>query len=251
MSIGTFFKAVVPVLPYFWMPSSGLDDLDSSPLGKDRGWSLRKGFSRNANNDYCHETWRRDTGAAPENLQQWLSWNIKNRLKSNRADENENQLLERQLTLRNLQPAWGGQPIPAFTMNATAYEDGNRFLLANYRIPDPQLPPDANWPDTKPNYKARSFLATYPRATLPSGATALADLPLATAAQMSASFPLISSAARVPWALDSSVQAHHFVDGGYYDNDGTASVIEFLRYALANCQDPKEQVNQDACEEQE
>jgi hypothetical protein len=25
----------------------------------------------------------------------------------------------------------------------------------------------------------------------------------------------------------------HFVDGGYYDNDGTASAIEFLRYALA------------------
>ena len=86
------FKAVVPVLPYFWMPSSGLDDLDSSPLGKDRSWSLRKGFSRNANNDYCHETWRRDNGAAPENLQQWLSWNIKNRLTSNRADEIENQL---------------------------------------------------------------------------------------------------------------------------------------------------------------
>ena len=25
----------------------------------------------------------------------------------------------------------------------------------------------------------------------------------------------------------------HFVDGGYYDNDGTASAIEFLRYALS------------------
>ena len=93
------------------------------------------------------------------------------------------------MTLRNLQPAWGDRSIPAFTMNATAYEDGHRFLLANYRIPDPQLPPDANWPDYWPNYKARSFLATYPTATLPSGATALADLPLATAAQMSASFP--------------------------------------------------------------
>ncbi len=243
-------KAVVPVLPYFWTPSSGVDDLDSSPLGKDRSWSLRKGFARNANNDYCHETWRRDNGPAAESFQQWLSWSIKNRLTSNLNNEIKNQTLERQLTLRNLPPAWGDRPMPAFAMNATAYEDGHRFLLANYRIPDPQKPPDANWPDTWPNYKARSFLATYRTAKLPSGATALTDLPLATAAQMSSAFPYISSAARVPWALDSSVKAYHFVDGGYYDNDGTASVVEFLRYALANCQDPKERINQDACEEQ-
>ena len=136
-------------------------------------------------------------------------------------------------------------------MNATAYEDGHRFLLANYRVPDPQKPPDANWPDSWPNYKARSFLATYPTAMLPSGAKALADLPLATAAQMSATFPYISSAARVPWALDGSVKAYHFVDGGYYDNDGTASVAEFLRFALAACQGQREQINQDNCEEQE
>jgi hypothetical protein len=245
------FKAVVPVLPYFWMPSSGLDDLDSSPLGKDRSWSLRKGFARNANNDFCHETWRRDNGPAAQTFSQWLSFNIKSRLTSNQRDEIANQALERQLTLRNLQPSWGDRSIPAFAMNATAYEDGHRFLLANYRVPDPQKPPNSNWPDSWPNYKARSFLATYPSATLPSGTKALADMPLATAAQISASFPYISSAARVPWALDGSVKAYHFVDGGYYDNDGTASVAEFLRFALAGCQGPKEQTNQDNCEEQE
>jgi len=245
------FKAFVPVIPYFWLPSSGLDDLDSSPLGKDRSWSLRKAFARNANNDFCHETWRRDSGATPESLQQWLDWNMKARLKSNQRNELDNQALERRLTLRNLHPSWGDRFIPAFSMNATAYEDGHRFLLANYRIPDPQKPPNKNWPDTWPNYKARSFLSTYPAAMLPSGKKLLADLPLATAAQMSATFPYISSAARVPWALDPSVKAHHFVDGGYYDNDGTASVVEFLRYALANCQDPKERIDQDTCEEQE
>jgi hypothetical protein len=242
-------KAVVPVLPYFSMPSSGVDDLGSSPLGKDRSWSLRKGFSRNANNDYCRETWRRDTSDAAETFQQWRNWNTKNRLKSNRDDDLANQTLEHELTLRNLQPTWSGQTIPAFTMNATAYEDGHRFLFANYRIPDPQNPPDSNWPDSWPNYKARSFIATYRTAKLPSGENVIADLPLATAAQASSAFPYISSAARVPWALDSSVQAYHFVDGGYYDNDGTASVAEFLRYALADCQDPKDQPNQDACEE--
>ena len=248
-------KAAVPILPYFWMPSSGLDDLDASPLGKDRSWSLRKGFARNANNDFCRETWSRDNGPAAEGpaqtIAQWLSLNINNQLASNQRDERINSALERQLTLRNLQPQWGARTIPAFAMNATAYEDGHRFLFSNYRIPDPQLPPNDNWPDSWPNYKARSFLATYPTATLPSGAKVLADLPLATAAQVSATFPYISSAARVPWALDPSVKAYHFVDGGYYDNDGTATVAEFLRFALAGCQSPKEQLNQDDCEEQE
>jgi hypothetical protein len=243
-------KAIVPIIPFFWIPSSGLDDLDPTPLGKDRSWSLRKSFARNANNDYCKETWRRDNGPYFTTVHEWLSDNLRSRLATNLNDEERNQALERQLTLRNLKPAWGDRPIPAFTMNTTSFEDGQRFLLANYRIPDPQNPPNANWPDSRPNYKARSFLATYPQAKLSSGESVLADLPLATAAQMSATFPFISSAARVPWALDNSVQAHHFVDGGYYDNDGTASVIEFLRYALANCQDPKEQINQDACEEQ-
>ncbi len=241
-------KAIVPVVPYFWKPSSGLDDLDPTPLGKDRTWSLRKSFARNVNNDYCKETWRRDNGPYFTTLQEWLSDNLKNRLATNMNDEARNQAIERQLTLRNLQPAWGDRPIPAFTMNTTGYEDGERFLLANYKIPDPQ-PNAADWPDTRPSYKARSFLATYNLARLSDGKTALADLPLATAAQMSATFPYISSAARVPLALDPGVNAVHFVDGGYYDNDGTASVIEFLRYALARCQNPIPGSDKDACEE--
>src|SRR6185437_8703851 len=57
-----------------------------------------------------------------------------------------------------------------------------------------------------------------------------ADLPLATAAQLSASFPYVSSAAAFPRAQGE--KSAHFVDGGYYDNDGTVSAIEFLRAAL-------------------
>src|SRR6202035_2693629 len=90
--------------------------------------------------------------------------------------------VEEKLTLRSLLP--GKQHLfPAFTMNTTSYEDGLRFLLANYRIPDPDNSQD--WPDTRPNYKARSFLATYSsgkREAVPF----TPDLPLATAAQLSA-----------------------------------------------------------------
>src|ERR1035441_6465192 len=41
----------------------------------------------------------------------------------------------------------------------------------------------------------------------------------------------VSSATRVAHSVDD--RSVHFVDGGYYDNDGTASALEFLRYALA------------------
>jgi hypothetical protein len=213
-------KAFVPLIPYFIPPSSGDGDLDKSPLFKDRTWSLRKAFARNAYNEFCVDTWRRDHGEpVPGGFRTLLASNLKHQA--------ETAELEKKLTLRSLLP---GKSFPAFTMNTTSYEDGLRFLLANYRIPDPSS--DQDWPDTRPNYKARSFLATYGEGQHTAGEF-IPDLPLATAAQLSAAFPYISSAARVPLSLDKQVNAPHFVDGGYYDNDGTTSVIEFLRYALA------------------
>jgi hypothetical protein len=215
-------KAFVPILPFFIPPSSGDGDLDKSALFKDRSWSLRKAFARNAYNEFCEDTWHRDRGEpVPDGFRGLLASSLKQQ-----SDEEE---LEKKLTLRSLLPSRNNL-FPAFTMNATSYEDGLRFLLANYRIPDPDTGQD--WPDARPNYKARSFLATYSTGTGKAG-TFTPDLPLATAAQLSAAFPYISSAARVPLSVEERVNAPHFVDGGYYDNDGTASVLEFLRYALA------------------
>jgi hypothetical protein len=215
-------KAFVPVIPFFIPPSSGDGDLDKSPLFKDRTWSLRKAFARNAYNEFCEDTWHRDRGEpVPGGFRGLLASSMKHQ-----PDVEE---LERKLTLRSLLPTRNNL-FPAFTMNTTSYEDGLRFLLANYRIPDPDA--SQNWPDARPNYKARSFLATYNTGQGDAG-TFTPDLPLATAAQLSAAFPYISSAARVPMSVDNQVNAPHFVDGGYYDNDGTGSVLEFLRYALA------------------
>jgi hypothetical protein len=104
-------------------------------------------------------------------------------------------------------------------MNTTSVEQGARFLLANYRVPQYPL-------DSTAGYPSQSFLDTFGCCK-----DRVFDLPLVTAAQMSATFPYISSAARAPKAADA--HSVHFVDGGYYDNDGTASVLEFLRYALA------------------
>jgi hypothetical protein len=200
-------KAFVPVLPYFVPPSSGNDDLDpgGTPLFKDRTWSLRKSFERNLSNKYCDAIWTRDTGLAP-------TWTRDKDARPGSA-----------LTLRAF---LNTDHFPAITMNTTTVENGERFLLANYKIPPINL-------DAGPNYRARSFLETFK-----TGARGVTDLPLATAAQLSATFPAVSSSARVPLSLDNDPSSVHFADGGYYDNDGTASAIEFLRYALNDPSSP-------------
>jgi hypothetical protein len=104
--------------------------------------------------------------------------------------------------------------VPAFAMNTTAAETGGRFLLANYRITlktEEGVPP------------AESFLTAY--GAKESGLSN-ADIPLSTAARLSATFPYVSSAARSD--REGDVGTFHYVDGGYYDNDGIASVVEFL-----------------------
>ncbi len=202
-------KTFVPVLPYAVSPSSGDGDLDHSPLFKDRSWSLRKAFARNENNTYCEDIWKRDNNQPSPNALRLLYENNESNLASIDA-------LEKQLTLRQLHPS---AVFPAFTMNTTSVEQGNRFLLANYHVPHYPL-------DRNGVYPAQSFLDTFGQ-----GKTPPPDLPLATAAQLSATFPYVSSATRVAKSIDGN--SVHFVDGGYYDNDGTASAIEFLRFALA------------------
>jgi hypothetical protein len=237
-----FPKAVVPGLPYLLPLSSGNGDLDSrtTPLFHDRTWSLRKSFERNLTNTYCGELWERDKKNAPaddaspdrttqlrggvqdffEKPKIALTFRLRENLQHERDSENSNH----ELTLRSFPAVSSQRPdsggYPAFTMNSTSVEVGARFLLANYRVPHYTL-------DDTGTYPAQSFLDSF------AGCGAIAaDLPLATAAQLSATFPYVSSASRAPRSVDCN--SVHFVDGGYYDNDGTASALEFLRYALAS-----------------
>jgi hypothetical protein len=215
-------KAFVPALPYLVPPSSGDGDLDTngsdrSPLGKDRTWALRKSFLRNLDDLYCKQVWEDDTHSHAR-------WH------SHQEGENGSRLragfqtkLKDQtgsgLTVRD----FSAGSDPAFTMNTTVVESGERFLSANYRIPDCLMEDKS-----RPDYRARSFLETFKTRT--DGVAS--DFPLASAAQLSATFPFVSSSARAPMVLDNAVNSVHFADGGYYDNDGTASALEFLRYAL-------------------
>lgn len=57
------------------------------------------------------------------------------------------------------------------------------------------------------------------------------DLPVTTAVRLSATFPFVTPAARADLG-GPSVSQYHVVDGGYYDNYGVSTLIEWLDQAL-------------------
>jgi hypothetical protein len=204
-------KAAFPVSPLF-PSSSGNDDLDASPLGKDRTWALRKGIERNVYDDYClasadgTESKEAKKGAAGHFPPHWYQ-----RLWFSAQPQTR--------PMQTLAGLRATKNVPAFTMNTTTVETGDRFLLANYRLPKYLIGQVEGPP-------AESFLDVFRQSPH-------ADLPIPTAAQLSATFPYVSSAARIP-AKYGGGRSEHFVDGGYYDDDGTSSAIEFLRFALSD-----------------
>lgn len=101
---------------------------------------------------------------------------------------------------------------PVLIFNATASESGQRFLMATTA-----LPPD---PRFEHGYlPAIQFEESFPGM----------DLPIATAARLSASFAWVSPMARAS-AGDERVRMH-VGDGGYYDNSGVVSALEWLMAA--------------------
>jgi hypothetical protein len=105
----------------------------------------------------------------------------------------------------------GRMPVPVF--NATAVETGQRFLaspvLGRPRI---HLPPTA---------EPRELFRLYP------GSAPL----VSTMVRLSATFPFVSPICRPTWdaqCLWPESDAYHFADGGYVDNEGMVTVIEWL-----------------------
>lgn len=217
-----FTRAAGPGLPFVWWPSSGDGDLLQGPMRKDRTWALRRAIERNSADRYCWKTAK----TANEGLELEQS--------EMKLNYGPGQAPPPPLTLDGLPP---GSNFPAFTMNTTTAEMGDRFLLANYRLPHYQVGLIEGAP-------AESFLDIFNGDEKP-------DLPLATAAQMSATFPMVSSSARFPMKYTKAADSAHFVDGGYYDNDGTSSAIEFLRYSLDKPADPSSVSGQAATDEEQ
>jgi hypothetical protein len=191
---GLEYYDFVRLITNFWWSPPGT-------VHPDRNWALTKAFSRNLNNPLCRTSSKYLPGLQPLTL------------------DGET------LTLGKGAELLEAGNLPAFSLNTTTVETGGRFLLSNYQVPKNFVPDSDLLP-------SESFLHVYgePCEGSPHQDYSYADLPIATAARLSATFPYVSSASRVPGKY--ARHAYHFVDGGYYDNDGTASVIEFLASAL-------------------
>lgn len=100
---------------------------------------------------------------------------------------------------------------PANVFNATVVENGDRLLIANTDVAKPI--------DSRGRLNVAELL---------NGKDVQAD----TAARLSATFPYVSPAARSRENQPDSAMMH-VVDGGYYDNYGMTSIVEWLNNALA------------------
>jgi hypothetical protein len=108
--------------------------------------------------------------------------------------------------------------LPPFVFNATSVETGRRVLFGAVRIVDP---------DGHQAVGVWHFDDLYPER----------DIAVTTAARLSATFPYVSPVARArdvtPGQADVvDPQSDHFADGGYSDNFGIATAVDWLRAVL-------------------
>ena len=101
---------------------------------------------------------------------------------------------------------------PAVAFNATDVEGGQRFILGTFDVP-------ATWKDVRSNASAYHGR----------------DMEIATAARLSATFTYITPVATV-WPADEGLWRGHIADGGYYDNYGIATALQFLDEVLTRAQ---------------
>ncbi|MEZ4734091.1 MAG: patatin-like phospholipase family protein [Caldilineaceae bacterium] len=100
---------------------------------------------------------------------------------------------------------------PAVIFNTTLVETGEHFLFTTLDGLD-------GGPTTPTRWATRHF----------SGVYRPYDVDVATAARLSATFPYVSPIARAMYNRKPVTPTYHFADGGYYDNNGVAAVVEWL-----------------------
>ncbi|HSJ76738.1 MAG TPA: patatin-like phospholipase family protein, partial [Gemmatimonadales bacterium] len=112
---------------------------------------------------------------------------------------------------------------PAALFNATIAETGERLVLSPLKLnplPGGCVADDSGFDDC---VDARTFTQLYEDK----------DLPVTTAARLSATFPFVSPITRPRLADSDEVSnPYHVADGGYYDNYGVVSLVEGLRRVI-------------------
>jgi len=180
---------------------SSLDDVTWGLVYPDLAWSLAplfKGMSLYPPHLLNGPNITSDRGTALEH-----AWMISPTIKSATLAQWQNQ------TRNGLRPS--------VIFNATVVESGDRFLLSTSSM---GAGPSSEKYDT---VGRKVFNEIYPDF----------DIPIVTAARLSATFPYVTPAARI-WRKDVFAKDNHIVDGGYYDNYGVATLVEWLNNALLN-----------------
>jgi hypothetical protein len=107
---------------------------------------------------------------------------------------------------------------PAVIFNTTVVETGERLPLASTELP----------PESKGRTTFERLFRKADKRT--------PDVRVVTAARLSAAYPYVSPAARARTSEESQA---HLVDGGYYDNYGVSSLVEWLDQELTDHKDIK------------
>jgi hypothetical protein len=96
---------------------------------------------------------------------------------------------------------------PAVAFNTTIAENGRRFLITTFAVPE--------------EWHVGSFAETYPGR----------DLDVVTAARLSATFPYVTPVSRA-WPDQPTRSAQHFADAAYFDNSGILTALQWLGHVL-------------------
>jgi len=95
---------------------------------------------------------------------------------------------------------------PALLLNTTEVETGDRVVMAPFKLGEQELPSLSSLVERSPNL----------------------DLPLSTAAGLSARFPGLSSAGWYYAETPEGKIKRRLVDGGYFDNSGIATALDVI-----------------------
>lgn len=114
---------------------------------------------------------------------------------------------------------------PTVIFNATLMETGQRLTISTHDHTTGMGDPDATFSIVQDGASPVGWSQLYPKG----------DIRISTAARLSATFPYVTPVARPRWygagpapECFSECRAYHVGDGGYYDNDGLLSALEFL-----------------------
>jgi hypothetical protein len=126
--------------------------------------------------------------------------------------------------------------LPAFIFNATVMESGRRVMITPINFEQSDGPFRELRGDTLTEILLRDEMIVNDSVVQPE-----TDLDLWTAVRLSAAFPYVTPAAQAKIRGDGSAsdlelkqpwQQYHFVDGGYYDNFGVSSALDWLEPVL-------------------